>query len=89
MSLSENWGLEIDPDASRTLKKIPRQYAEKILEAIKLLPVNPYFGDIQKMKGEDNVWRRRLGSYRLFYKIKISERVILVFRLERRASKTY
>ncbi len=89
MSLLENWSLEIDSDVSGALKKIPRQYAENILEAIKLLPANPYFGDIKKMKGEDNVWRRRLGSYRLFYKIKIPERIILVFRLERRTSKTY
>jgi len=88
MSLPANWDLQVDPDVLRVLKKLPRHYAEVILEVIRLLPVDPYFGDIQKMKGEINVWRRRVGAYRVFYKIKITEKVILVFALEHRSSKT-
>lgn len=89
MSSSENWDLEIDPVIFKILKKIPRQNAEIILEIIKLLPINPYFGDIQKMKGGPDVWRRRIGAYRIFFKIKTKEKIILVFNLERRTSSTY
>jgi mRNA interferase RelE/StbE len=89
MNLSTSWGLQVDSGVFKTLKKIPQRDAEAVLVVIKLLPVNPYFGDIQKMKGEENVWRRRVGSYRIFYKIKVSEEVILVFKLERRTSRTY
>ena len=89
MNLSRNWDLQIDSAVCKTLKKIPRYDSEKILGVIKLLPINPYFGDIQKMKGERNSWRRRVGSYRIFFKIKIEESTILVFKLERRESKTY
>jgi len=89
MNLSTNWDLRIDSGIFKIFKKIPRYDAETILEIIKLLPINPYFGDIQKMKGEDNVWRRRIGAYRIFYGIKTVEKIILVFHLERRSSKTY
>ena len=89
MNSSENWDLEVDPSIFRELRKIPRHQAEAILKVIKLLPTNPYFGDIRKMKGEENTWRRRVNAYRIFYKIKVQEKIILVFRLERRASKTY
>ncbi len=89
MNSPGNWNLRIDPSVFETLKKMPRRDVEVILKVIHLLPINPYFGDIQKMKGEDNTWRRRAGSYRIFYKIKTSEKVILVFHLERRTSKTY
>ena len=89
MSLSKSWGLRVDPAVFKALKRIPRRDAEVLLEVIRLLPVNPYFGDIHKMKGENNVWRRRAGSYRIFYKIDVVNRVILVFHLERRTSKTY
>jgi len=41
------------------------------------------------MKGEDDTWRRRTGSYRIFYKIKNEDEIILVFHIERRTSKTY
>jgi mRNA-degrading endonuclease RelE of RelBE toxin-antitoxin system len=49
----------------------------------------PHFGDVQKMKGEVNTWRRRIRAYRIFYKIKVAEKIILVFKLERRTSKSY
>jgi len=89
MNLLKNWDLHVDPAVLKVLRKMPRRDTEVILEIIKVIPLNPFFGDIQKMKGEDNVWRRRVGSYRIFYKIKTAEKVILVFHLERRSSKTY
>lgn len=89
MNSSKSWELEIDPDVFKTFKRTPQHDTEALLRVIRLLPVDPFFGDIQKMKGEDNTWRRRVGSYRVFYKIKIAERVILVFHIERRTSKTY
>ena len=89
MDSPKNWDLQIDPDVLKTLKKMPRQNAEVILKVVCFLSLNPYFGDIQKMKGENNAWRRRIGSYRIFYKIKVIEKIILVFHIERRTSKTY
>ena len=89
MQLPENWDLRIDPDALKSLEKIPRVSAGALLRVIKLLPSNPYFGDIRKMKGEENTWRRRIGAYRVFFKIKVAEKILLVFRIERRTSKTY
>ena len=89
MNSSANWDLQIDDDVLKSLKKLPQRDAGAILMVIKLLPTDPYFGDVQKMKGQENAWRRRVGAYRIFYKIKVSEKVLLVFRVERRSSKTY
>jgi mRNA-degrading endonuclease RelE of RelBE toxin-antitoxin system len=89
MNLSEKWDLRIDPSVFKSFKKIPRRDAEGILKVIKLLPLDPYFGDIQKMKGEEDTWRRRTGVYQIFYKLLTAEKVLLVFRVERRTSKTY
>jgi mRNA-degrading endonuclease RelE of RelBE toxin-antitoxin system len=41
------------------------------------------------MKGEENVWRRRAGAYRIFYELIPKTKIIYVFRVERRTSKTY
>ena len=89
MNSFANWDLQIDPSVFKVLNKIPRQDTEAILKVIKILPTNPYFGDIQKMKGKDNTWRRRVGAYRIFYKLFSIDKIILIFRLERRTSKTY
>ena len=89
MSSPKSWDLQVDPGVFKILRKIPRHDSEAILNVVKFLPLDPYFGDIQKMKDEENSWRRRVGAYRIFYKIKILEKIILVFNLERRTSKTY
>lgn len=89
MSSQENWDLRIDTSVFKFLQKTPRRYSAAILVGIRLLSTNPFFGDVQKMKGEDNVWRLRIGAYRVFYKIFSKEKIILVFHVERRTSKTY
>lgn len=73
MNSSENRDLQIEPAVLKIIQRMPRRDAEKIISAIKLLSFNPYYGDIQKMKGEEDVWRRRIGSYRIFYKLLVSK----------------
>ena len=89
MPSPEPWVLRIDPGVLRKLEQIPKRDAKRILQAVRGLPLNPYYGDIQKMKGQENVWRRRIGSYRFFYKLFPSDRTVLVFEIERRTSTTY
>ena len=89
MNFPAHWELRIDRSVKDTLKRIPRHDMIRIMEVFHTLPKDPYFGDIKKMKGEPDVWRRRIGSFRIFYRIKLESRLILVFRVERRTSKTY
>lgn len=89
MNFADRWDLQVDRAVDKDLKKFPRHDVEGILEVIRLLPGNPFFGDIQKMHGTNHVWRRRIGAYRLFYKLDASEKTILVFRIDRRTSNTY
>ncbi len=89
MNLKRNWVLQVDPAVFKNLKRMPRKDVERILFIIQNLPSNPFTGDIQKMKGEKNVWRQRIGSYRIFYEILPDLNIIHVFRAERRTSKTY
>lgn len=81
--------MQVDPCVYKFLKKTPREDGERILLVIDELLFNPFNGDIQKMKGEENSWRRRIGSYRIFYEILSREKIIHLFHAERRASNTY
>ncbi len=89
MNSKANWVLKIDPDAHKDLAKFPNDYAKKILEIIGNLPLDPYFGDIGKIKDEKYLWRRRVGSYRIFYELYPDKNLIHVLWVERRTSKTY
>ena len=84
-----NWDLLVDPIARKFLKRIPRKQAEKIGAVIDGLVSDPYFGDIEKMSGEDDTWRRRVGPCRIFYKIFSTQNLVFVFNIKRRTSSTY
>jgi len=89
MNLKGNWVLKIDPDVYKDLSKFSKNYAKKILTVIENLTSNPYFGDIEKIKGEKYLWRRRVGAYRIFYELCPDRNLVHVLWAERRTSKTY
>lgn len=89
MNSPGEWILLVEARIEKETRDFPRHDRVAIKEAICALAVDPYYGDIQKTKGERDVWRRRVGSYRIFYEIDTTEHAILVFRVERRTSGTY
>jgi len=80
--------LYVDPGVSRQLKKFPAHDSRAVSMAILKIGLNPYTGDLQKMKGEYS-WRRRVGSYRIFFRIYQELRAVVVYSVERRTSNTY
>ena len=84
-----NWELHLRKRIKKHLLRFPQKDRIYITAGLKELSTNPYSGDIEKILGEENVWRRRIGAYRIFYEIISQEKVIHVFRIERRSSKTY
>ena len=79
-----NWQILVDSVASKFLKRIPRLDAKRILDVLQELVVNPYAGDIEKMEGKDDIWRRRVGSYRILYEIYSPKRIIYISDIRRR-----
>ncbi len=89
MNLRKNWELKIDSSVLKSMKKIPHEYMKKIDSVLDVLSTSPYFGDVRKIKGKENIWRCRVGSYRIFYEIEKEKSIIVVFHIEKRNSKTY
>lgn len=84
-----NWKVLVDPKARKSLEGIPKKYSERIKEAIDKMEIDPFRGDLEKLGGQENVWRKRIGSYRIRYEIYKDRKIIYIFKIERRTSKTY
>ena len=84
-----SWKIKIAKRVSKEMRRIPKKDAKRLLFILEKLTEGPYQGNIEKIKGEDNVWRRRVGNYRILYEIKLKQRYINVFQIRRRTTTTY
>jgi mRNA-degrading endonuclease RelE of RelBE toxin-antitoxin system len=55
--------------------------------ALDAMEASPFGGDIKRLQPAG--WRRRVGSFRIFYDLDLDERLILVTSIRRRTSTTY
>lgn len=53
------------------------------------METDPFDGDIVKLGGEEDMWRRRVGAYRVLFKVLSEEKVVFVREVARRTSSTY
>lgn len=83
------WDYRLTRQAFKNLRKFPRKEQERIFDVLEEMKTNPLFGDIAKLGGEENVWRKRIGNYRLKYRLLVNEKIIDIYDIERRASNTY
>ncbi|MEK7505181.1 MAG: type II toxin-antitoxin system RelE/ParE family toxin [Patescibacteria group bacterium] len=84
-----SWHIHVAETAAKQIKRLPQAEAEKIEAAIDTMMANPFAGDIKKIKGEENTWRRRVGSYRISYEVFVNKRFVHIFEVKRRTSNTY
>ncbi len=55
--------------ARKALQALPPTVAERILEKVELLTSNPRPAGCKKLRGHSNLWRLRVGEYRVIYSI--------------------
>ncbi len=72
--------------ARHELRAIPRQDAMRILTALTALGDDPYApgSDVEKLTGRDDLYRLRIGRFRVAYRIDNGILVILVVKVGRR-----
>ncbi len=77
--------VDFSKQAVKNLKGIASIYQKKILEQIKLLAINPFeMSNVKKLKGEEDTYRLRVSDYRIVYKIKDNELIILIVDINHR-----
>jgi len=66
--------------------KFKHLYNKILLDVYPILKNNPYYGvNIKKLKGDyKEIYRFRIGDYRIFYKIDENESIIFIINIENR-----
>ena len=55
--------------ARKELDRLSADLAERVLQKIEALSENPRPSGVTKLKGQKNLWRLRVGDYRVVYGI--------------------
>lgn len=71
----------------RELHSIPLHDRERVIKVIEALKENPRPHGIVQL--EHNVYRLRIGEYRVIYKVFDREQLVIIGRVARRSEKTY
>jgi len=84
-----SWRVKITKRASKEMRRISKKDAKRLLFILEEFTKDPYQGDIEKIKGEDSVWRRRIGNYRILYEAILKKKHVYIFQICRRTTSTY
>ena len=78
--------VEFVKSAQREFERLSSRMRSKTVEALGLLVQNPYSEllKVKKLKGAEDLYRIRLGDYRLVYEIRDELLIILVIKIAHR-----
>ena len=86
--MPKTYRVRITRKAQKQFKKLHPQAQDRIAPAMQALSKNPRPHGVKKLKGEENLWRIRVGNYRVIYEIRNDQLIVLIVRVAHR-SKAY
>ena len=84
-----DWEVRVPKRVEETIKKFPYKDRARIMKALREFVIDPWARDIEKIIDRENMWRRRVGNYRIFYSIQVRTKIVEIKEIARRTSKTY
>jgi mRNA interferase RelE/StbE len=72
------------PSVDRQLRKLPVEVQRRVVRGVAALAFDPRPSGVVKLSGEENLWRIRIGDYRIVYEIHDDRLIVLVLRVVHR-----
>lgn len=76
-----SYRVEVSATAERQLRKLPRTDQVRVIRTIQALSIEPRPPGSRKLSGYDDVFRVRVGRYRVLYSIEDRHLVIIVLKV--------
>jgi len=74
----------IRPSAQKEIRSLPRDDQTRVIAKIEALARNPRPRGVKKLRGEKDLYRVRVGDFRVIYQIQDRALVVLVLRVRQR-----
>jgi len=76
--------IEFSPTAESQFKKLPKEVQVRLKHRIDILAENPFPRGVKKLSAEENLYRLRIGDYRIIYQVQGKALLILILKLGHR-----
>jgi len=70
--------IDVKKSAQKDIRDLPEYIISKIIEIIDELKISPLPHGAIKLKGADNLYRIRIGDYRIIYEIQYEQNLIII-----------
>ncbi|MEJ5308670.1 MAG: type II toxin-antitoxin system RelE/ParE family toxin [Anaerolineae bacterium] len=81
MSEPQHWEVVLAHQPERMLRRLPRGLLQRLDRLLSELAENPRPAGVKKLVGHLNLYRVRLGDWRVIYAIEDEQLVVLVIRI--------
>ncbi len=75
------YAVEIKPSAAKELAGLTLDVRRRVAAKIDTLAQNPRSPGCEKLRGEGNEYRMRVGDYRIVYEVHDAEQIVIVARI--------
>jgi mRNA interferase RelE/StbE len=79
------YGIEIKPSARKELEKLSDRLIGRVIARMEALAREPRPSGCKKLRGYKDVWRIRVGDYRVVYLIDDDQKIISITRIAHRS----
>jgi mRNA interferase RelE/StbE len=76
-----SYRIEVSATAERQIRRLPRADQIRVVRVIQALSVNPRPLGCRKLSGHDDVFRVRIGRFRVLYSIEDRRLIIIVLKV--------
>ena len=76
--------IEFSPTAERQFKKLTKEVQARLKHRIDILAENPFPRGVKKLSAEEDLYRLRIGDYRIIYQVQGKALLILILKLGHR-----
>jgi mRNA interferase RelE/StbE len=76
--------IQFKRSAQKELKKLDKDLIQRILRSIELLSDDSIHRNSKKLKGVENLYRIRVGKYRIVYEISHNQNLVTIYYIRHR-----
>ncbi len=76
--------IEVSATAEKQIRRLRREDQVRVLRAIQLLAAEPTPPGSRKIRGYDDVFRIRVGTYRILYRVERRRILIIILKIGQR-----